>query len=80
MCGAETGVLTATTFNMGNDIDSPNKAIKAITVLAEEGKDYLSHHIRNSLQVIMYAAGHGNYKEVIREVEHMAADLKRVGL
>ena len=65
---------------MGNDEESSSEAIKAIAGLAEEGKEYLSHHVRNSLQVIMYHAGNRDYTAVCREVEHIANDLKRVGL
>ena len=55
-------------------------AIKELSGLSRTSKMYLSHHLRNSLQVIDAVAYLGRFEDIHALVLHMREDLERVGL
>ena len=67
---------------MGADIlDEIHYAgVEAIKHLPREGKEYLAHHIRNSLQAIIFHNKAGEQDKISEVVSHMVRDLERVGL
>ena len=55
-------------------------AIKELFGLSRTSKMYLSHHLRNTLQVIDAVAYLGRFEDIHPLVLHMRKDLERVGL
>jgi len=67
---------------MGADIldDTHYAGIDAVKQLPREGKEYLAHHMRNSLQSIIFMIKSGDHDKIVEIVRHMIKDLERVGL
>ena len=63
---------------MGNDYEGQEKGIEAVKELPSSGKEYLSHHLRNSLQrLVLFAQGQ---ESIITELKHIEHDLNRAKL
>lgn len=76
MLNTDNGVLRV----MGADIldDEHHAGVSALKGLSKEGRGYLSHHIRNSLQALIL---HKNDPAKVTEtVFHIEEDLRRVGI
>lgn len=63
---------------MGNNYDGQEEGIEAVKTLLGVGKEYLSHHLRNSLQrLVLFAQGQ---ESIITELKHIEQDLEIAGL
>lgn len=63
---------------MGANYEGQEKGIIAVKQLPKTGKEYLSHHLRNSLQKLVFIAQ--GQEQIMAELEHIEWDLKRAGL
>lgn len=64
---------------MGADYFGQERAIKELQGLSNEAKKYLSHHLRNSLNLIIFGGGQHKTKIVEEAVWHIVEDLKKIG-
>lgn len=65
---------------MGADYKGQEAGIEAVQALPKEGKEYLSHHLNNSMAILINMLYLGKTKDAEEIVWHMVADLNRVGI
>ena len=65
---------------MGNDYQGQEKAIEELSALSNEAKEYLNHHLGNSLSGILGYAKLGKYKEIEKLVWHVIDDFEKAGI
>lgn len=61
---------------MGADYLYQEKAIEEIKQLSTEAKQYISHHIRNSLCIILLAEEQQDKKKLREAINHICKDLR----
>ena len=65
---------------MGADFPEQEESVKRIRALSEEDRNWIGHHMRNSLCAISALNEIGDKKKVREVIEHMEADLEMFGL
>lgn len=64
---------------MGVDYEGQEKAIAELSELSDEAKSFLSHHLRNSLFIVIGGIETSNLDAAIEAARHMVADLEKFG-
>lgn len=64
---------------MGADYPRQEVAIQELRCISDDAREYLSHHLRNALGIIINAAEVGNMEMVVDAAWHAVADLERIG-
>lgn len=65
---------------MGNDYQGQEKAIEELSALSPEAKEFLNHHICNSLSAILGGIKVGRLQLAEEAVWHIVEDLKKAGI
>ena len=65
---------------MGANFPEDKKAIDLALALPREVKEYLGHHLNNSMVGIINGIETGNYERVKKSAWHMVEDLRRIGI
>ncbi len=63
---------------MGADYPGQEKAIEELKNLSREAREFLGHHIRNPLTVIIGGVKIGHYSEVEEAAWHIVEDLEKI--
>jgi hypothetical protein len=64
---------------MGADYPEQDKAIEELKALSPSAKEFLSHHLRNSLGSIIIAIHTGKLDIARDSAEHIVEDLEKIG-
>ena len=64
---------------MGNRYEGEEKGIKAMNDIPEAAREYINHHLGNSLSSLDACLFIGNIEGAKEATEHIIDDLKRVG-
>ncbi|MFA6054056.1 MAG: hypothetical protein WC769_01650 [Thermodesulfovibrionales bacterium] len=64
---------------MGADYEGQEKAIEELRALSPSAKEFLSHHLRNSLSGIITGVETGKLEIVKQSAWHIIDDLVRIG-
>lgn len=65
---------------MGNDYQGQEKAIEDLSALSPEAKEFLNHHLGNSLGAIIMALRVGNIEIAEEAAWHIVKDLQIAGI
>ena len=65
---------------MGADYEGQEAGIEAVKALPREGKEYLGHHLNNSLAILNNMLYTGDLEGAKEIVWHMVEDLNRAGI
>lgn len=65
---------------MGNDYQGQEKAIEELNALSPEAKEFLCHHIGNSLGAIIGGIKINNLKLAEEAAWHIVSDLETAGI
>ena len=65
---------------MGNDYKGQEKAIEELSALSPEAKEFLNHHICNSLGAIIGGIKINNLKLAEEAAWHIVSDLRIAGI
>jgi len=65
---------------MGADFPSDKEGMEEILNMSEAAREYLGHHLNNSLFALAMALETGNIEIAKQEARHMMEDLNRVGI
>ena len=65
---------------MGADYEGQEKAIAILRALPREAKQFLGHHINNSLSGIIGGMRTGQYDLAEKAAWHINEDLKKIGI
>lgn len=63
---------------MGADFPGDIHAITELRMLSMAAKEYLAHHIRNSLCAIIFGIECGRHDIALRAAEHIEDDLRKI--
>lgn len=64
---------------MGVDMGDEARELEEIRSLSREARGHIGHHLRNSLQAIVLFAEIGDKEGIKKGINHIIADLKRMG-
>jgi len=64
---------------MGADYKDQDKGIEELKSLSEEGRKFLSHHLRNSLNTVIGGINTGQFELAKDAAWHMVEDLEKIG-
>lgn len=65
---------------MGADYPGQEKAIEELSALSREAKEFLNHHIGNSLNVVIVGIEHGRLDAAKKAAWHIVEDLHTAGI
>lgn len=65
---------------VGNNYDGQEKAIAELSALSAEAKEFLNHHLGNSLAAILGGIKVNNLQLVEKAAWHIVTDLKMAGI
>jgi hypothetical protein len=64
---------------MGADYEGQERAIEELKNLSSEAKQYLSHHIRNGLNIVINGIQTKHFNLATYAARHIVADIERIG-